>query len=53
MNHIVNGDGVISVIGTFLDCNEGDEATEQLIINIGCELLDISQDKLIELVSSQ
>ena len=52
MNKTINAESVISVIGTSLDCNAGDEATEQLIINIGCELLNVSQDKMLELLES-
>ena len=50
MNKTVDAESIVSVIGTFLDLNAGDEATEELIINIGSELLNVSQDKMLELL---
>lgn len=50
MNNIINAESAVSVIGTFLKHNSGDESTEELIISIGCELLDVSQDRLIEMI---
>ena len=33
--------------------NSSDESIEQLIICIGCELLDVSEDKLLELIDEK
>ena len=49
MNQIVSSEDVITVITAFLSCNEGDEATECLILEIGAELLDISVDTMLEM----
>lgn len=48
MNTYIEPKDIIAVIQSFLDCNAGDEATEDIIINIGCEILDISQDEMLE-----
>lgn len=50
MNQVICPEDVTAVIKSFIDCNSGDASTEMLIINIGCELLDISQDRMLELL---
>lgn len=50
MNNWIEPVNVIEVTKSFLDANTGDGATESLIIAIACELLDISADKLLEMI---
>lgn len=40
---------VIRVLEAFYEINEGDEATTDMILAIGCEILDVSQDKMLEI----
>lgn len=47
-NSIIDGEHAIETCKSFLDVNEGDEATEQLILSIFCELFDCSEDLLME-----
>lgn len=48
MNTLIVPADVDSVIKSFMFVNEGDEATENLILAIGAELLDISVDTMAE-----
>lgn len=48
MNEIITKEDVIAVIKSFIDVNDGDEATAAIILGIGGELLDISSDKMLE-----
>lgn len=50
MNRLILPEDVIQVIKSFLSCNDGDEATESLILSIGSELLDVSVDTLLEML---
>lgn len=50
MTHTLTGAEVLSVLKHFMAANEGDEATESLIISIGAEILDVSQDRMLELI---
>lgn len=50
MNTMLFPEDVANVIQSFLLCNQGDDATEDLIISIGAELLDISPDAMLEMV---
>lgn len=50
MNQIIVTEDVIEVIKSFLSCNEGDEATEHLILSIGAEMLDVSVDTMLEMI---
>ena len=50
MKELIMPEDVIEVVKSFLSCNEGDEATESLILAIGAELLDVSVDTMCELV---
>lgn len=47
MNEIIYPNDVAEVIRSFLKCNAGDEATEDLIVAIGAELLDVSDDTMV------
>ena len=48
MNRMLFPEDVENVIQSFMMCNDGDEATEDLILAIGAELLDISLDEMYE-----
>lgn len=48
MNQIILPEDVDNVIQSFILVNNGDEATENLILAIGAELLDISADTMAE-----
>jgi hypothetical protein len=50
MNTMIFPEDVDNVIQSFLMVNKGDEATEDLILAIGAELLDISVDTMLERV---
>ena len=51
MNEIITKEDVIAVIKSFIDVNDGDEATVAVILSIGSELLDVSSDKMLELLN--
>lgn len=51
MNTMIFPEDVDNVIQSFLMANKGDEATEDLILAIGAELLDISIDTMLERVN--
>ena len=42
---------VANVIQSFFLCNKDDEATTDLLLAVGAELLDISPDKMLEMVT--
>ena len=46
MNELIYPEDVAVVIKSFLETNNGDEASENLILAIGAELLDISPDTM-------
>ena len=50
MNTMIMPEDVIAVMKSFLAYNEGDEATECLILSIGSELLDVSEETLAEMI---
>lgn len=50
MNKIITAEDIIEVVKSFLSCNEGDESTECLILSIGAELLDVSDDTLLDMI---
>ena len=50
MNTMLFPEDVVNVIQSFILVNNGDEATEDLILSIGAELLDVSIDRMMELV---
>lgn len=50
MNEIISKDDVIAVIKSFVDINKGDEPMTAIILNIGSELLDVSNDKIFEMI---
>lgn len=50
MNEYLSPNNVVEVINSFLAVNKGDEASENLILAIGAELLDVSEDMLMEMI---
>lgn len=50
MNNVIMPEDVIEVIKSFLSCNDGDEAMEDLILAIGAEMLDVSVDTILEMI---
>lgn len=50
MNMTIFPEDVTNVVQSFCMSNAGDEATQALILSIGAELLDISQDKMLEMI---
>lgn len=50
MNYLIEAEDVIEVAKSFLDCHPWDAAAEALIIDLCCELLDVSQDRFIEMI---
>ena len=50
MNTMLFFEDVANVIHSFYLINKGDEATTDLLLNIGAELLDISPDKMLEVI---
>lgn len=51
MNQVLFSEDVKNVVRSFVEVNAGDETTQQLIFAIGAELLDVSIDKMIEMVN--
>lgn len=49
MNQMLFPEDVINVVQSFCMCNDGDDATCDLILAIGAELLDISVDTMAEM----
>ena len=50
MNTIVFPEDVVNVIQSFCLNNRGDGATTDLLLAVGAELLDISSDKMLEMI---
>lgn len=46
MNNMIFPEDVANVVQSFCMCNDGDEATISLVLAIGAELLDISQEEM-------
>ena len=51
MTHTLTVAEVLCALKHFMSANEGDSATELIIIAIGAELLDVSQDRMKELLA--
>ena len=51
MNTMLFPEDVANVIQSFYLFNDGDESTTDLILNIGAELLDISQDEMLDMIT--
>ena len=47
---LIEPEHVVDTCRAFCDCNKGDEATTDLILSLCAEILDISQDALLELL---
>lgn len=48
MNKLIFPEDIDNVIQAFMLVNNGDEATEDLILSIGAEILDVSTDTMAE-----
>lgn len=48
MPETISSEHTLSVLHSFYKQNAGDEATTDIILNIGVELLDVSQDELLD-----
>lgn len=46
----VDTERVLRVIQEFVSYNQGDDSTVDLIMNIGSEILDVSVDRLLEML---
>ena len=53
MNQFLLPEDVTSVIRSFCMINDGDDATQALILSIGAELLDVSQDTMLDMVKGE
>lgn len=51
MNTMLFPEDVANVIQSFYLCNKDDEATTDLLLAVGAELLDISPDKMLETIT--
>lgn len=51
MNEMIFPEDVANVILSFYLCNKGDEAATDLLLAVGAELLDISPDKVLEMIT--
>ena len=51
MNNVIFPEDIDNVIQSFILINNSDEATENLILAIGAELLDISVDTMAERIN--
>lgn len=51
MNTMLFPEDVANVIQSFYLFNKGDEATTDLLLAVGAELLDISPDKMLEMIT--
>ena len=51
MNTMLFPEDVANVIQSLYLCNKGDEATSDLLLTVGAELLDISPDKMLEMIT--
>lgn len=52
MNHFIEKDDIVAVVGSFMACNRGDDGAEGLLLSVGAELLDISEDTMADIVAS-
>lgn len=53
MNTMLFPEDVANVIQSFYLCNKGDEATTDLLLSVGAEFLDISPDKMLEMITEE
>lgn len=53
MKTMIMPEDVIAVMKSFLAYKEGDESTECMILSIGAELLDVSEETLIEMIENK
>lgn len=53
MNQVIFPEDVTNVIRSFYMINARDGATQALILSIGAELLDVSQDAMFDMVKGE
>ena len=51
MQDIIEKEHIIATIRSFYDINDGDEATQALLVAVGTEILDCSEDKFLKMMS--
>lgn len=51
MNYVISKEDVVNVIRSFCLCSEGDDATVSLLLSVGGELLNVSPDRMQELIA--
>ena len=51
MPNVIETEQILITLQQFLNTNAGDTATEQLLFQFGCELLQCSEDHLMELLN--
>lgn len=50
MQNIIEKERIIATIRSFYDMNDGNEKTQTLLITIGAEILDCSEDTFLEMM---
>ena len=50
MQNIIEKERIIATIRSFCDMNDGDETTQTLLIAVGAEILDCSEDNFLEMM---
>lgn len=50
MQNIIEKERIIATIRSFCDINDGDDATQSLLIAVGAEILDCSEDNFLEMM---
>lgn len=51
MLQAIEGEHIVATIKSFCEVNEGDENTQSLLVAVGAEILDVSEDRFQELMS--
>ena len=52
MNTLITAEDAIIVLKSFMDINEGDEATIKLLVSFAAELLDITEAECLDIVNN-
>lgn len=50
MQNIIEKERIIATIRSFCDMNDGNETTQTLLVTIGAEILDCSEDAFLEMM---
>lgn len=51
MQNIIEKERIIATIRSFYDMNDGDEATQTLLVAVGTEILDCSEDTFLNVLA--